>query len=53
MLDNEIAFNEAVIEERDQGIEEIQSQVRETNEMFKDLAVLIYEQGVTIGRSSF
>lgn len=53
LLDNEVAFNEAVIEERQQGIEEIQSQAREVNEIFKDLAVLIHEQGVNIGTSSF
>ncbi|MBA0593255.1 hypothetical protein Gorai_010208, partial [Gossypium raimondii] len=27
LLDNEIAFNEAIIEERDQGIQEIQQQI--------------------------
>ncbi|KAG6383382.1 hypothetical protein SASPL_156866 [Salvia splendens] len=44
LLDNDVAFNEAVIEEREHGIEEIQGQVREVNEMFKDLAVLVNEQ---------
>ncbi|KAI4383020.1 hypothetical protein MLD38_008903 [Melastoma candidum] len=47
-LDNEIAFNEAVIEEREQGIREIQEQIIEVNEIFKDLAVLVHEQGVMI-----
>eukprot|EP00249_Psilotum_nudum_P020024 c27526_g1_i1 orf=446-1273(+) len=47
-LDNEIVFNEAVIEERDQGIREIQQQIGEVNEIFKDLAVLVHEQGVMI-----
>ncbi|KAK4770337.1 hypothetical protein SAY87_030869 [Trapa incisa] len=47
-LDNEIAFNEAIIEEREQGIEEIQQQIGEVNEIFKDLAVLVHEQGTMI-----
>lgn len=49
MLDNEIAFNEAVIEERELGIHEIQQQIGEVNEIFKDLAVLVHEQGAMIG----
>lgn len=53
LLDNEIAFNEAIIEERDQGIQEIQNQIGEVNEIFKDLAVLVHEQGAVIGLCSF
>ncbi|CAI0471071.1 unnamed protein product [Linum tenue] len=49
LLDNEIAFNEAIIEEREQGIHEIQQQIGEVNEIFKDLAVLVHEQGTMIG----
>ncbi|KAK1380270.1 hypothetical protein POM88_027014 [Heracleum sosnowskyi] len=48
LLDNEISFNEAIIDERDQGIQEIQDQIGEVNEIFKDLVVLIHEQGVMI-----
>ncbi|KAL4570448.1 hypothetical protein LXL04_026101 [Taraxacum kok-saghyz] len=48
LLDNEIAFNEAIIEERDQGIHEIQNQIGEVNEIFKDLAVLVHDQGAMI-----
>ncbi|XP_076884612.1 syntaxin-22-like [Bidens hawaiensis] len=48
LLDNEIAFNEAIIEERDQGIQEIQNQIGELNEIFKDLAVLVHEQGAMV-----
>eukprot|EP00850_Spirogloea_muscicola_P006045 SM000028S10139 [mRNA] locus=s28:514817:518207:- [translate_table: standard] len=44
-IDNELVFNEAIIEERDQGIREIQQQIGEVHEIFKDLAVLIHEQG--------
>lgn len=52
LLDNEIVFNEALIEERDQGIQDIQQQIGEVNEIFKDLAVLVHEQGVMIGKPS-
>lgn len=51
MLDNEIVFNEAIIEERDQGIKEVQQQIGEVNEIFKDLAVLVHDQGAIIGKS--
>ncbi|CAK9138268.1 unnamed protein product [Ilex paraguariensis] len=51
LLDNEIVFNEAIIEEREQGIQEIQQQIGEVNEIFKDLAVLVHEQGAMIGNS--
>ncbi|KAL1213037.1 Syntaxin-21 [Cardamine amara subsp. amara] len=47
-LDNEITFNEAIIEEREQGIREIQEQIGEVNEIFKDLAVLVNDQGIMI-----
>lgn len=50
-MDNEIAFNEAIIEEREQGIQEIQQQIGEVNEIFKDLAVLVHEQGTMIGKT--
>eukprot|EP00897_Mesotaenium_endlicherianum_P000767 jgi/Mesen1/10691/ME000009S10473 len=47
-LENELVYNEAIIEEREQGILEIQQQIGEVNEIFKDLAVLVNEQGVLI-----
>ncbi|KAM7463559.1 hypothetical protein LguiA_031680 [Lonicera macranthoides] len=47
-LENEIVFNEAIIEEREQGIKEIHQQINEVNEIFKDLAVLVREQGAMI-----
>ncbi|CAK9166188.1 unnamed protein product [Ilex paraguariensis] len=53
LMGNEIAFNEAIIEEREQGIEDIQDQIGEANEIFKDLAVLVHEQGVVIGGISY
>jgi syntaxin 7 len=45
LVENELVYNEAVIDERDQGIREIQRQIGEVNEIFKDLAVLVKEQG--------
>ncbi|KAH7388502.1 hypothetical protein KP509_16G078800 [Ceratopteris richardii] len=47
-VESERLFNEALIEERDQGIEAIQQQIGEVHEIFKDLAVLVREQGVMI-----
>ncbi|KAL3676841.1 hypothetical protein R1sor_026789 [Riccia sorocarpa] len=47
-LENELVFNEAVIEERDREIIVIRDQIGEVNEIFKDLAVLLHEQGVMI-----
>lgn len=44
MLEIEIAFNEAVTE----GIQEILNQIGEGNEIFKDLAVLVNDQGAMI-----
>ena len=48
-VESELAYNEAVIEERAQGIQEIQQQIMEVNEIFQDLAVLVKEQGGMIG----
>ncbi|MBA0802064.1 hypothetical protein Gohar_012394 [Gossypium harknessii] len=50
LLDNEIGFNEAMIDEREQGIREVEEQIGQVNEIFKDLAVLVHEQGVVIGK---
>ena len=52
-MDNEIVFNEALIEEREQAIEEIQQQIGEVHEVFKDLATLVHAQGVIIGKFFF
>lgn len=49
-MDNEISFNEAMIEEREQGIREVEEQIEQANEIFKDLAVLVHYQGVVIGK---
>mmetsp|Transcript_35627 Transcript_35627/g.42902 ORF Transcript_35627/g.42902 Transcript_35627/m.42902 type:complete len:271 (+) Transcript_35627:286-1098(+) len=44
-VDNEIEYNSAIIQEREEGIQEIQQQITEVNEIFQDLAVLVNEQG--------
>ncbi|GLC56266.1 hypothetical protein PLESTB_001086200 [Pleodorina starrii] len=44
-LEDSVRYHEALIEERDAGIAEIQRQIGEVNEMFQDLAVLIADQG--------
>lgn len=44
-LDNYVTYNEALIEERDQGIAEIGQQINEVHEIFQDLAVLVHDQG--------
>lgn len=48
-MEHEILLNEAIIEEREQGIMEIQQQIGEVNEMFKDLALMVHEQGIMLG----
>lgn len=48
LLDNSITYNEALIEERDESIAEIQRNIGEVNEIFQDLAVLIHDQGATL-----
>eukprot|EP00124_Ichthyophonus_hoferi_P005493 Ihof_evm2s811 gene=Ihof_evmTU2s811 len=45
VLDNEIDYNEAVIMEREEGIERIHSEVFQVNEMFRDLGCMVHEQG--------
>ncbi|KAL8519713.1 hypothetical protein ACS0TY_010591 [Phlomoides rotata] len=49
---NETSLNEAIIEEREQGIREIQMQIGEVNEIFRDLALLVSEQGGLIDNIS-
>ncbi|EQC41320.1 hypothetical protein SDRG_01294 [Saprolegnia diclina VS20] len=47
-LDNEIAHNEALIEERARDIDRIQQSVVQVNEIFRDLAVIVGEQQTAI-----
>eukprot|EP01026_Neomeris_dumetosa_P076443 TRINITY_DN82114_c0_g1_i2.p1 TRINITY_DN82114_c0_g1~~TRINITY_DN82114_c0_g1_i2.p1 ORF type:complete len:265 (+),score=16.88 TRINITY_DN82114_c0_g1_i2:101-895(+) len=48
ILENQIMYHEQLIEERDQGIQEINTQIVEVNEIFQDLAVLVVDQGETV-----
>lgn len=38
------------MEEREQGIRDIEQQIVEANDIFKDLAVLVHDQHVVIGK---
>ena len=51
LLDNEIEFNEQLIEEREKEIQGSEQGITELNEIFKDLATIVMEQGSQIGRS--
>ncbi|GAB4821961.1 hypothetical protein N2152v2_009007 [Parachlorella kessleri] len=44
-IDNELVFNEAIIEEREHAINEISGQIGEVHQIFQDLAVLVNDQG--------
>lgn len=44
-IENQLQFNEAVIEERDHAITEISGQIGEVHQIFQDLAVLVNDQG--------
>ncbi|KAL6861282.1 hypothetical protein ACP4OV_016982 [Aristida adscensionis] len=48
LLDNEISFNEALVEEREQEILKIQQEIAEVNEIFRDLATLVHDQHTAI-----
>eukprot|EP00033_Pygsuia_biforma_P000764 GCRY01000892.1.p1 GENE.GCRY01000892.1~~GCRY01000892.1.p1 ORF type:complete len:342 (-),score=63.88 GCRY01000892.1:414-1352(-) len=47
-LDNQIAHNEALIEEREEAISRIEQDVVEINQIFRDLGELVTEQGVML-----
>ena len=50
LLNNsEIEFNEQLIEEREQEIQGIEQGITELNEIFKDLATIVTEQGSMLG----
>ncbi|XP_062232871.1 syntaxin-22-like [Phragmites australis] len=48
LLDNEITFNEALVQEREQEILKIQQEINEINEIVRDLAKLVHDQHETI-----
>uniref|UniRef100_A0A0E0PV91 t-SNARE coiled-coil homology domain-containing protein n=1 Tax=Oryza rufipogon TaxID=4529 RepID=A0A0E0PV91_ORYRU len=48
LLDSEIELHEAIIAEREQGILEVQQEIADIHEIFRDLAVLVHDQGECI-----
>lgn len=48
--DSEIEFREQLIQEREGEIEQIEQGITELNQIFKDLAVMVNEQGSLIGK---
>lgn len=44
-LEADIAFNDAIIAEREEDIKEIEQTIGEVNEIFRDLASIVNEQG--------
>jgi hypothetical protein len=48
-VENERDFNEALIESREQGIQQIESTIIQVNEIFKDLSIMVKEQGILVG----
>lgn len=48
-LDNMIQYNENLIAERDEEVRSIEQDVLEINDIFKDLAVMVNDQGKKLG----
>ncbi|KAJ3394530.1 hypothetical protein HDU92_006806 [Lobulomyces angularis] len=44
-MDNQIDYNENLIQEREQDLRQIESSMLEVNEIFRDLGTLVHEQG--------
>lgn len=44
-IENQVQYNEGLIEERDRAITEITGQIGEVHQIFQDLAVLVHDQG--------
>jgi syntaxin 7 len=47
-IEDDLVYNEAVIAEREGEINRIQSSVVEVNTIFRDLAVIIHDQGMDL-----
>eukprot|EP00052_Salpingoeca_macrocollata_P013770 m.107552 g.107552 ORF g.107552 m.107552 type:complete len:919 (+) comp19050_c3_seq2:718-3474(+) len=48
LLDEQVDFNDAMIQEREEGIRELEATMQEVNEIYRDLATLVHEQGSMI-----
>lgn len=51
-LANEISYNQAILIEREHGIQQMQATMMEINEIFKDIDVIVGEQGDFVGTHS-
>jgi syntaxin 7 len=49
VVEEDIVYNEAVIEERDEEIKQVQKDILTVNEIFRDVAILVREQGEQLG----
>ncbi|KAI9328050.1 t-SNARE [Zopfochytrium polystomum] len=49
ILDNEIDYNEALIQEREEDLQNIERSIIEVNEIFRDLGTLVHEQQPSLG----
>ena len=47
-VEDDIAFNEQIVQERNREIREIETAVVEVGEIFQDLAAMVNEQGVMV-----
>lgn len=48
-IENEREFNDAMMQDREDGIKQIESTIMEVNGIFTDLAQIVHEQGYMIG----
>ena len=51
-LQREIAYEEALVAEREEEFREIQSSVLEINEIFRDIGALVEQQQCNLGKST-
>ena len=47
-VEDDVAFNEQIVQERNREIREIETAVVEVGEIFQDLAAMVNEQGVMV-----
>lgn len=48
-IENEILFNEALIKDRESGIEEVEVAMAEIQELFCDIGILVSDQQMQVG----
>jgi len=48
LVDNQREFNDMMIRQRDEGIRDIEAALSDVNDIFRDLATLVVEQGTLI-----